>query len=420
MNVSGEPLLSPALLALSLIPPWQSASLALPHADVRLFRLGRDALTVAVETLPPGPVLVPAFICREAVEGVRATGREVRFYSLGPDMSPDWASVGDAIAGATQEAETGTGPFDKLRARSLITQADNAGDASDNPAALVLVHYFGMPADAATARRWCDERGVALIEDCAHSFLSVAGGRPVGSDGDFAIFSFRKQMPVASGAALVVNAHRGPSALRLRSGQAGSGRAISPSNPARRDSGLAGICPVPALREVAAWAVFASGSGMLRRWLAPSLSDERGLRSAPPGRAPGMDLFSRRIVAMLSSKSGEISATRRANYMRLEGEVRVLPRLAPLFGGLPDGAVPWGLPVRVEGGGVVRDELLSVLLDEGIGAWTWPDLPEDVTQRGFPDAVMLAGETLVLPVHQGLSPRHVQHVADTVSGWALS
>ncbi len=391
MNVSGEPLLSPALLVSSLLPPWRSASLALPHSDVRLFNLGRHALAAAVESLPPGPVLVPAFICREAVDGIRAAGRDVRFYSLGPDMNPVWASIDASPEGRVPVAGIATGPSDKRGARSRTSPA----------AAMVLVHYFGVPADAARARRWCDERGITLIEDCAHSFLSAVGGRPVGSEGDFAVFSFRKQLPVSGGAALVINAHPGSSTMRLRSGRSG-------------------VCPVPAVREVAAWAVFSSGSGRLRRWLAPSLSDESMRIGTPPDRAQGIDLFARRIVAKLASRSGEIAVKRRANYKRLEGEFHDLPRLAPLFANLPNGAVPWGLPLKVAGGGAARDELLLVLLHEGIGAWKWPDLPEEVTQGGFPAALMLARETLVLPVHQNLSQRHVQHIADTVSGWALS
>jgi dTDP-4-amino-4,6-dideoxygalactose transaminase len=300
--------------------------------------------------------------------------------------------------------------------------------------ALLLVHYFGVPADAAAARKWCDERGMALIEDCAQSFLSTVNGAPIGSSGDFAVYSFRKQLPVASGAALAVNGRRAPQdSEALKEVPLTRARRRAPVSPStvlrdpqdggsgrrrRERGGRAGL--IPALREVAAWAVFASGSGRLRRWLAPSLSDERGLRAAAPGRASGADWVTRRVIARLSKKFDEIAERRRSNYLLLQRELSGLPRVKPVFRALIEGAVPWGCPLRVEGGQPARDELLAVLLHEGIGAWPWPDLPAEVTEAEHPEAWRLAHETVVLPVHQGLNAAQVEYVADTVSGWALS
>ena len=300
-------------------------------------------------------------------------------------------------------------------------QPSPARGEGGRPAALLLVHYFGVPADVSAARRWCDERGVALIEDCAHSFLSTADGERVGSSGDFAVFSFRKQLPVASGAALVVNGRRtferpgtGIHVPLTSTPSTSSGQRLS-----RRERGVrAGL--VPALRELGAWALFTSGSGRLRRWLAPSLSDERRLRAAAPGRAPVMDWVTRRVIARLSKKVDAIAERRRSNYLLLQRELGGAGRLMPVFACLPDGAVPWGFPLRVTGGRERRDELLFVLLAEGIGAWAWPELPAEVTESDFPEELRLASETIGLPVHQGLSARHMQHVADTVSAWALS
>jgi dTDP-4-amino-4,6-dideoxygalactose transaminase len=230
--------------------------------------------------------------------------------------------------------------------------------------------------------------------------MSRSEGAQVGSTGDFALYSFRKQLPVASGAALVWN--RPHSGLQLRPPEGRSTPGI-----------------LPALREAASWTVFASGSRRLREWLAPALSDERGLHAAPPGRAPAMDVVTRMVVGRLSARLDEIAVRRRANYRTVESMLGGLPEFTPFFSALPPGAVPWGFPLRVGASAQDRDGALSVLLREGIGAWAWPELPDEVTEARFPDEYRWAREALVLPVHQGLRGQQAQQVADTLAGWAV-
>ena len=375
MNISGEPLLPPWALLSALVPPYRHPADALPQRDyaerdwrdrVSLFRLGRDALAAGVATLPAGPVLAPAFICREALDGLAASGRQVALYRLAPELEPDWAHLG--------------------------TLADNA--AGVRPAALLLVHYFGIPADVRRAAAWCRERGVALIEDCAHSFLSRVAGRPVGTFGDMAVFSFRKQLPVDSGAALLMNAPR-------------------KAAPGRRG----GIGMWAALRESAAWCVFASGSARLRRSLAAALLDEHPAPAAAPGNARSMDLATRRVIARLAPRFSHIAARRRENYAALAGRLQN-PGAAVMVPSLPDGAAPWGLPLKMRNASDAT-ALEAVLLSEGIGAWRWPDLPPEVTSETFPFEHGLAQQTVLLPVHQGLSQRHMEFIADTVTAWGL-
>lgn len=133
-----------------------------------------------------------------------------------------------------------------------------------------------------------------------------------------------------------------------------------------------------------------------------------------------MDLIAGRIIARLSPAFSEVAESRRANYRTISDGLRGLPAYTPLFDRLRDGAVPWGYPVRVKRGAAARDTLLSVLLRDGIGAWTWPDLPPEVTASLYPNESRLAEETIVLPVHQGLSTAQVQHVADTTAAWGLT
>ncbi|APW39483.1 hypothetical protein RD110_21555 [Rhodoferax koreense] len=73
--------------------------------------------------------------------------------------------------------------------------------------AIIAAHYFGLPRSFAKLRQWCDQHGIALIEDCAHCYFGDAGERPVGAWGDYATASLSKFFPVPE-AGLVASAHR--------------------------------------------------------------------------------------------------------------------------------------------------------------------------------------------------------------------
>ena len=61
---------------------------------------------------------------------------------------------------------------------------------SGRPAAILPVHLYGEPADLAAIVEIARVHGLRLIEDCAQAHGARYGGRPAGSFGDFACFSF--------------------------------------------------------------------------------------------------------------------------------------------------------------------------------------------------------------------------------------
>jgi hypothetical protein len=73
--------------------------------------------------------------------------------------------------------------------------------------AMIVIHEYGYPHPRLTALLGtARERGIPLIEDCAHSLDSGVAAGPLGSFGDFAIFSLPKVLPVAAGGVLVSRA----------------------------------------------------------------------------------------------------------------------------------------------------------------------------------------------------------------------
>jgi perosamine synthetase len=64
---------------------------------------------------------------------------------------------------------------------------------------VMLVHMFGSPGPVQSIRRLCDERGIWLLEDCAHSFGARTLGRSVGATGEAAAFSFYGNKVISTG-----------------------------------------------------------------------------------------------------------------------------------------------------------------------------------------------------------------------------
>lgn len=70
---------------------------------------------------------------------------------------------------------------------------------TDRTRAVIAVDFAGVPADLDAIRAVCDEFGLALVEDAAHSIGSLYRGRPVGSIADVTTFSFHPVKTVTSG-----------------------------------------------------------------------------------------------------------------------------------------------------------------------------------------------------------------------------
>ena len=94
-----------------------------------------------------------------------------------------------------------SGNMDPGSVQSLVTTKTKA---------ILCVHYAGYPARLAELRAIADKFGIALIEDCAHALGAVYQGQPIGSFGDYSIFSFQaiKHMTTVDGGMLVLKDER--------------------------------------------------------------------------------------------------------------------------------------------------------------------------------------------------------------------
>ncbi len=73
--------------------------------------------------------------------------------------------------------------------------------------AVIVVHFAGYPAQMDDIVSLCEEKGIALIEDCAHTPGAKYKGQSVGTFGKFGAFSFftNKNLSVGEGGMLTTN-----------------------------------------------------------------------------------------------------------------------------------------------------------------------------------------------------------------------
>lgn len=138
--------------------------------EATFFR-GRVALYAILKALGIGAgekVALQAFTCVAVPEGIAATGAKPSFIDI-------------TDSGFTMD------PKDLIRKLSSQTKA------------IVLQHTFGIPAHTEAVMEIADERGVPVIEDCCHTYLSAVNGRRVGSFGAASFYSFEWGKPLVAG-----------------------------------------------------------------------------------------------------------------------------------------------------------------------------------------------------------------------------
>ncbi len=65
--------------------------------------------------------------------------------------------------------------------------------------AVIAVHLAGWPCELDLLRGFCDKKGIYLIEDCAQAHGAKYKGKPIGSFGDIACFSFCQDKIITTG-----------------------------------------------------------------------------------------------------------------------------------------------------------------------------------------------------------------------------
>lgn len=319
------------------------------------FKGGRMALYCGLKSCgftAGDTVLIPAYICESVTSAVKEAGLRIQFYRIKENLEPDFVDL---------EAK------------------------SEGAKALLVVHYFGFPQPLNEIISFCNAKGLILIEDCAHALYSKIDEKPLGTFGNFGVFSLRKTLPIPDGGMLLLNDRREPGA--------------------KEKKGESPIVSILSLLEK--WAEFKTGISprcillridRLRDGLIKKDSKKKIDLSG------GISPISLRLLKDFEKEA--IIEKRRANYQYYLDRLKNRKGLKILIPKLIDGVCPIGFPVLIDD----RDRIRKRLLEKRINLRTfWDILPAEISPSEHPAAYEISRKILVLPVHQSLEKSHLDY-----------
>lgn len=176
LGCSPTQMISSMLRSDSKLPDWSQFA----DRDVIFTHQGRYAIYLICQFLHIGAgdeVLAPAYNCGAEIDPYVWAGAKIVFY--------------------------------RIDNRATIDIEDIIRRVTPSTRIIHVTHFFGWPQEISELAKWCKERGLYLLEDCALALFSKGTNDTIGRIGDSAIYSFVKSLPVPDGGALVLNNKKG-------------------------------------------------------------------------------------------------------------------------------------------------------------------------------------------------------------------
>lgn len=339
------------------------------------FARGRYALLHALRSVGVDErhaVALPAYHCRTMIDPALRLGASPIFFAMRPDLAPDLERLADSVARADRPVR-----------------------------ALLLPHYFGFMQDIDPVLAFCRSLGIALIEDCCHSYFGGRAGHVVGSVGDCAIGSPGKFFATDEGGT-----------FRSNTG------AAAPEQNARSWSDEARAAYRSAEAAIALLRRRWTGAGIDR--LAAEFAAVRSRYTSGPGDLvtdeadrwskhydPRQETLSATRWSRWLMRHGDIERLcerRRAHFKQWLQAVATLPNCRPLFATLPDGVVPYMFPLLIE----QPDQRFHWLKHLGVPMFRWDELAASDCEV----SAHLRLHLVHLPCHQAMLPGDM--------GWSIA
>ena len=138
----------------------EALSKVLGTPNVKLTSSGRTAIYIALSSLDldrDTEVIVPSFICEEAIRPILQGGLKPKFVDVNEELTIDPESVIENINGSTK--------------------------------IILMPHIYGKVCDYKEVKKIAEENNLILIDDSAPVLGYYIDGKPLGSFGDFGIYS---------------------------------------------------------------------------------------------------------------------------------------------------------------------------------------------------------------------------------------
>ncbi len=366
------------------IPPWPGLTLSdlirAGHGDMLPYpfcapmqsafcvaRSGIYHLFRALRLQPGEIVLMPDYHSGNEVAAVRAAGAEIAFYPMLRNLEPDRAKL--------------------------------AQMAASRPKIIYVIHYLGWPQPISWIKELARESGAIVIEDCALSLLSEFEGTPLGATGDYSVFCVYKTLPVPNGGLLVQNNISLPGIRDLKTEPC----------PLMTSIGRTAELSFEALRSK--WNRTGQSLFALKQAIGTRLRSA-DIRNVPVGDIGwnianvnvGMSSLGRRIIR--ATDHAAVVTKRRENFLALRTKLH--GRVMMLREDLVPGVCPLFFPI------LIRDKYktAAALRERGIQAvefWNDP-VKDDIG----PAARYLRAHVLELPIHQGVTQKQLDYIAQEV------
>jgi dTDP-4-amino-4,6-dideoxygalactose transaminase len=322
-------------------------------------------------------VLAPDYHSGNEVLALRAAGATIRYYTVGRDMRID------------------------------LDQAEQLCRLH-KPDVFYVIHYLGWPQPIQEIADLCRRRGMLLVEDCALTLLSAPGGRPLGSFGHFSVFCLYKTLPVPNGALLVQNAARLEELEGLK----------------LRRVGLTSVMGRTAELLLARIRSRTGGLGAALQTVKRSMGRAAG--ALDRGRASvgdigfnlsDVDLAMSGVSAALLQRLDfdDIRRRRVENFRQLAA--RLDGSVTTVHADVTAGLCPLFFPILVAD----KPRAAMALRQRGIDVLEFWNAGAVDAREGEASAAtrFLHAHVLGLPVHQDLTPRQIDHLAQQVSSLNL-
>ncbi len=339
---------------------------------------GRASILLALEALgvhADDPVLLPTYHCPTMAAPADTVGAIPRFYAIDERGAPDLQAL------------------------------DNQG--VEGVRVMLVAHLFGLPQPMAHIRQWCNERGIALIEDCAHAMFGRSDGRPVGSWGDAAIGSLTKFLPVPEGGCLVLQPRHHAPVLQPRTARARIKAWLDIIEDGARHGRLTGLntlitAPLDTLRGRRAQPTTGTGAGSPPDPVDAGFAIDVTLARSQLTRA------CMHVAAHMPR--ARIAQRRRAHYRRLAQALSGMQGARPLLPDLPEGAVPYVFPLWV----AQPDPGYQALRSQRIPVFRWDRLWPTVGTLPGDHGIEWSHHVIQLACHQDLSPTDLDAIISAV------
>ena len=309
--------------------------------------MGRDALILAAQYLrlsATDTVLMPAYTCKEVLRPFLGRAR-VEFYDIQPNLGVDPNELKEKLT-------------------------------AHNVNGLVLINYFGfLQPFRKEVKQLCRDKGVLLIEDCAHSLLTAGSGET----GDFVVYSFRKTLPVPDGGGLKVDV-----ALKLEEPR------FFPK-----------ICSnALSLLILAKSSLHIRSSFFSRAGLTHGTADLSEQPTSPTKDGRILPLSSFASVGLNRASFEDIIAKKRADFEFWLQVCKESSTAVPIYDSLPHGVCPIGFPIRRRD----RDALVLAARNHGIDLMVHWRLPAGMASH-CTTSHALSSQIVTLPVYPNLLPK---------------